>query len=317
MKSAALSYISRWATSVALIVIIMVRVDFSALKQTLLGADIWVYPAGILIAILSQIIATLKWRTFLPVSSFAKLLQLNLISQFYLFLIPSTLTGDVTRALKIDDVQQDLTDAHASIFLDRLIGLLSLLVMMIMVSVLTSEPRIASIFFSISCVLVSIGISVWIISRVLRNKRASDSNQRFMARVKQTPYIGRIIDVVPVGVSKLSPSNSLQGISYGVAFQLAMSLYLYVCFAALSIDVPFVDCVILNLASQVASFVPAGIGGIGIRDVSIVGVAQILGYTGTAMWAGVLVGYPVILSIVLLGYVLDIRWKRLARGSNT
>lgn len=89
-----------------------------------------------------------------------------------------------------------------------------------------------------------------------------------------------------------------------------MTLFLFMCFKSSNIEVSIVDCLIMNLTSQIASLVPIGIGGIGIRDLSIVGVAELLGYPTAAIWAGVIVGYPVILTIVIAGYIFDVRWNK-------
>lgn len=165
-----LLYAAKWLFSILLIVVIGFRIDFGLLLVTLTRIPWWSFPVGLFLAIMSQILATLKWQIFLPNGSFKRLFELNLISQFYQFLLPSSLTGDFTRALKINGLYEDLEDAHSSIIVDRVTGVFSLISLLTICALLTDSHQVGLLFLTSVGTLVSIACFSIILGHRLKLK---------------------------------------------------------------------------------------------------------------------------------------------------
>jgi len=98
-----------------------------------LGQADWRYLlAGLLLFIISLVIRAYRWlvliRSLDPQVSFARLLRLYFVGQFFNTFLPSAFGGDVVRALELTQ-DTDSSAAIGTVLLDRMTGLLVLFVM--------------------------------------------------------------------------------------------------------------------------------------------------------------------------------------------
>ena len=54
---------------------------------------------------------------------------------------------------------------------------------------------------------------------------------------------------------------------------------------------------------------PIGIGGVGIKDVSFVSMMGILGIASEKVIAATLIGYPIVLLFVFVGWMISLRYN--------
>ncbi len=125
------AYWIKWIISISLLIVIFIKIDIDYFYKafTIVGWQYYVFL--IIISLVLQLISALKWQFFLPDHSFVELFKLCLISFFYSFLLPSSLTGDATRAIKTDKKDKGNTVVFTSIFFDRWLGLYSIIIIML------------------------------------------------------------------------------------------------------------------------------------------------------------------------------------------
>ena len=120
-------YWLKWIFSLTLIVCVFYKVDFNALQDGFKLITWWYYPISILFFILLQLISTKRWKLFLPNNKFKELLKLNFIAQYYAFIIPSSITGDVTKAVQVNKNNNSNSNIISGLIIDRWIGFICLI----------------------------------------------------------------------------------------------------------------------------------------------------------------------------------------------
>jgi len=102
------------------------------LRRTFLRIDLWVFAATLGIFIFGQIIIGLRWWLLLRTQSvfikFWVAVRLHFLGLFYNNFMPSSVGGDLVRAWYVSRHTDRRFEAVLSVFVDRLIGLLSTLI---------------------------------------------------------------------------------------------------------------------------------------------------------------------------------------------
>lgn len=102
------------------------------LKQIFVQMNLWIFAATLGIFVLSQILVALRWWLLLRTQSifirFWAAVRLHLLGLFYNNFMPSSVGGDLIRAWYVTRHTDKKFAAALSVFVDRMIGLLSTLV---------------------------------------------------------------------------------------------------------------------------------------------------------------------------------------------
>jgi len=112
-------------------------------------ASLWQLLAGQAAAHLLQVTAVLasgvlvgsfKWRLLLPAEPFGRLLRLNMAAIFYSLIVPGQVGAEMIKAYQLGRGRIDAETIAASVVLDKITGLLSLLALGAVGTLLTSSP---------------------------------------------------------------------------------------------------------------------------------------------------------------------------------
>jgi len=102
------------------------------LKQIFAQMNLWIFAAALGIFVLSQILIGLRWWLLLRTQSifirFWAAVRLHFLGLFYNNFMPSSVGGDLIRAWYVTKHTDKTFEAALSVFVDRIIGLLSTLV---------------------------------------------------------------------------------------------------------------------------------------------------------------------------------------------
>lgn len=137
-----------------------------ALLWQLLASQSWDVLVGFgAIQFLAVAVATVKWRVLLPHEAFGLLLRLNMVAQFYSLIVPGQLGAEAIKAYQLGRGRPEAETIAASVILDKITGLLSLLAFGLFGSLTTELPigqALSTTFAAASAtiVIVLIGIRV-------------------------------------------------------------------------------------------------------------------------------------------------------------
>ena len=167
MKKAALTAIQVCVTLGILFFVFRDPAKRAEMAAALKGADsVWLF-IGIAVYGLAEIVACIRWQTLLRVQgiviNWRRVFSLNMIGLFFSFLIPGDTGGDVVKLFYVlKETAGQRTVAVLSVLVDRLIGLIALVVLAAALTVthwtwLTGTPQTAQ-FVWLVFIILGVGI---------------------------------------------------------------------------------------------------------------------------------------------------------------
>lgn len=218
--------------------------------------------------LLNIIISSYRLKTITKSNlSLWELSKINLIGCFFNIFLPSTIGGDTARAIKLSkkNEKSNTLDSFLSVFLDRILGIISLLFLGIF-SVLICFQSIPQEFRKIIVILSSALLLILITLLFV----LLYSNLKFLRSYKLTKNININLTSLKQTVQKVKP---ILKSSYGKIFLLAVVMHIissfenFILLWGIGISIsPFYIFIVYSILSIVL-MIPISIGGLGIRDV--------------------------------------------------
>ncbi|HCE42147.1 MAG TPA: hypothetical protein DET40_01195 [Lentisphaeria bacterium] len=254
---------------------------------------------------------TLKWKLLLPQYRFSQMFRLNLIGRYYSLLLPGQLFGDVAKGVILGRLDRDYEKVAASIVMDKLTGLAGMLLVALLG--LLSADRIVSVNTT-TAVVAAIAVCLLLIFALRLNP---DSG--LVAKMESATR-GKAVFAVLAKLFSAWHSYSgrklilLACILLGVFYQLIGVLIIMLFAGSLDIVLPFVDwCWIVGILG-IALFIPLTIGGIGIREGTLIGVLGCLGIAVEQALALSFADFGLYIVFALVGGVLHLKSFNNAEG---
>lgn len=254
--------------AVALLGWLLWRADVASLWRLLAGQNPADLAAAAALAFLGLIVGTFKWRLLLPAEDFGRLLRLNLAANFYALVVPGQVGVEVIKAYQLGRGRIDAETIAASVVLDKITGLLSLLALGMLGTVLTSLPfaqalrlSVAALFFGVVAVLFGLRIPVLRALAVSGGARFQGCFQSLERPVR------RYILFIEAWCDYLSrPGRLWASLASGLLQQAIYIALIILLSRQLGFELPAVEwCWIFALAST-AAVLPISLGGLGVRE---------------------------------------------------
>jgi len=132
-KSKYISYLLRFIVAGTALYLAFRGENFSEVVEVLLGLNLWVFAVAMGIYIIGQLIFVARWSLLLKVQSikigFWPAVRLHLLGLFYNNCLPGAIGGDLPRAWYVTKHTDKKLEAALSVFVDRVIGLIGMLIM--------------------------------------------------------------------------------------------------------------------------------------------------------------------------------------------
>ena len=184
--------------------------------------------------------------------------------------LPSTIGGDVVRALMISDYfAGDGARARAVslVFVDRLVGMLALCTPPILLGVVWNRSALGA--YALAGAL-SLALVTWQLTRVLT----------FAARLVPTrfPRARAFFAALPEGVASVPVGPRLEGFCWSAAYQLCVGTFFELVASKWGSDLRYHEAIWVGLpVAMLLTVIPLSIGGLGVREGLFVGV---FGFSG-------------------------------------
>jgi len=128
-----ISYVVRFGIAGGALYLALRGEDLGQVAEVLLGLNLWVFATAIAIYVIGQLIFVARWRVLLKVQSitigFFPAVRLHFLGLFYNNCLPGAIGGDLPRAWYVTKHTDKKLEAALSVFVDRAIGLIGMLIM--------------------------------------------------------------------------------------------------------------------------------------------------------------------------------------------
>lgn len=279
MKKSTVKLITKLIITLILLYIFLLKTNISEIIDNISQISFKSIILVVLLFFLAHFINTLKWLFLLPRYKYILLIKFNFIGLYYSLILPGQLSGEVIKAYKLGKGKTDAAKVAASVFIDKITGIIGLLIVGILGIIFTNREIPKSIVYT-SLFMVCVCFAVLIIIRI---NTISNTIKCFLCYISKriTFFNNLVLQFLKLIEAWKDYAKSIKYITIniiiGIIYQL-IAVYIHYIFAnELGIYLNFLDwCWIYGIVS-IALFLPITIGGIGLREGSFI---SILGWLG-------------------------------------
>ncbi len=286
--------IAKLAVSAGVLVFLARRVEMAATARALADVRAPFFVVALALYMAGQLLCARKWALLANAlgfrRSYADYARFYYVGMFVNLHAPSTIGGDVARALALgDDGRRGL--AATSVLADRASGLFVLVLIgvtaLVFLPTYGLPPAISAIAAALALALF---LGWWSAPRLAR----------------LLPRAHRVRRVVERDLAPLWSDRGLLGrvASLAAVFHLGEAGIEYCIARALGLDVPYAYCVLLHPAVSILAAVPVSIAGLGIREGGYVFFLERIGVPAAAALAFGLLWFAVVVLGALPGGIL-------------
>lgn len=253
-------------------------------------------------------ISVYRWKLLLPDMRFGRLMSVTFVGYFYSAILPGQIAGEVIKAYRLGKGRSDAEKIAASVLVDKVIGLLGLLVVASIGLMIShySIPVEISLSIALCSLIIFIGLfSLRIPFFCLLIAALLEKIADHWPRIKC--YVLRINRVLDAWESYLTkPLRLLYALMLAVVLHMICVWVIILFSFELEIDLAFADwCWIFGFVS-VAVLLPISVGGIGIREGAFAGALSLHGVPIEKSIALSLVFFSITLMGALIGALLEL-----------
>ncbi|HQA04148.1 MAG TPA: lysylphosphatidylglycerol synthase transmembrane domain-containing protein [Thermodesulfovibrio thiophilus] len=237
----------RLIISVSLIFYLFYKVDIIHVANSLILINPLFFLLASFLYILSSYISTLRWKIFISNSELttSKLFSIYLIGSFFNIALPGTVGGDIVKVFMIKE-KTGVTEALASVFIERYTGLAALLIIgfgffCLFYGEIPKQPLIWTVPLSFFAFIIGTAFLLWI------------SNFKFFKTFRD--YI-----------LSFQRKQIIQALVYSLGVQIIVILSVYVIFIGLNLSISFFKVAIFLPIIILITMLPISISGTGVRE---------------------------------------------------
>ena len=264
----------RLIVAVALTTYILYRSDPSAVLSAAAGADLSLIALAVLLALVDRALMAYRWIALLCIvdradrPSLARLLEIFFVSTFLGTFLPASVGGDAVRAYSLSRDRVSGSEAVASVFMDRMLGVASLLLLGVagiaLAPGLRSNAAVVSALAvtGVVCALTlatifSLRTGAWVAAtaRLVPLRRARQMADGIVAAVQRYRHFhGELTGVLLASVA-VQVLRIVQAYCLGRAVGITAGLPVYFAFVPLILLVMLLPITINGLGTSQAAFV--------------------------------------------------------------
>lgn len=294
--------------SMGLLAIVLSTVDLHTLPALLVQTHPGWLAAAFALTLLRQWIAALRWDLMLRakglVVGIGRLVRYTFVSAFYNLVLPTSLGGDVVRVLLVARRIGSSRDALASVYVERLIGFVTLILLAIAALALApSGLRSPGTVSAVALVFCGLLVVVLASFSVPSSWLGSDQGgPRWLSALR-----GRLARVHATVRAYRDQPKVLGGCAaWSLLYQFGAVLSIYLLGIALGIDLSLVDYLVLVPLVAVVTMLPLTISGIGLREGAYVLYLNSAGVDSASALLLSLLTFTINLLLGMLGGLIDL-----------
>jgi hypothetical protein len=309
MKKSTFILLLKSLVAVVLLGWFLYRSDIGKVVQTLASLSVLTCFLSTLLIITAVYVNSIKWSFILPEHPLPKLFQLNLIGQYYSIVLPGQLGGEAAKAYLLGKGQRDAERVLASILLDKITGVLALFLIGVIGLVFTTEVLPAGLVW-----ILLLGIAVGVValfsfrSGVLYRWVSKSIGDLRRKKNKLEGLLGKISRLVDEWhLYSKRPTLLFTSILIGAFYQIIGVLINMLLSGEVGIHLGFLDWCWIQAIMSLVLLLPITVGGLGVREGSLVGILGWIGITSERALAFSLSLSGLVIIMAVIGGISDYR----------
>ena len=267
-----LSFFLRIAVSIGLIGYMLTRLDLENMARFLRRADVGLVLLTLVTVFMDRALMVARWMKLIDALDIRvpamRVVKIFFLSTFFGSFLPSGVGGEAVRAVSFSRLTERGVESIASVVMDRLLGLLSMLLMgLLSLTVfyrVYPHPALLGVVVAL-VIAVVVGLAL-VLSRSMHAKVVSGGKEGWLSRAAQA--MGRYRDRIgSLGVVLL--------LSLGVQFLRVLQAYLLS--EAMDLATPFIYFLCFIPPILVVTMLPISVGGWGTTNVAYVALFSQVG----------------------------------------
>lgn len=277
--------------SAAIIGFIFYKFEMSSVLNTILSANIGLLVAALVMQILSQSVAAYRWSLIMGLLKFDHPFSFYFRSYFKgsLFnqVLPTSIGGDAYRIAEVSANGGLVKEAFYGVFIDRVVGLVGLLLLNLAANLIESNLLPKEVFWSINIVLI-LGIVGLVVLLLIRKVTLFDRykiTRIFYQLSNRFRFIYR------------TPKRISQQMGLSILTHLLSMVCIFGIGHSVGINEPLVTYLVLIPPAILLTILPISFAGWGVREGALVALFLLIGIDQTQVLAmSLLYGFILILS---------------------
>lgn len=313
MNRATLKYVAKLIFSVAIILFIIRKIDWTTFNDLINRADPFLIVLAFILIIAERVWAAFKWRVLLSVRTTGtrnvpmwNLFCIYSIGAFWGLFLPSSLSTDVVRGYYLHKELKDSALAAASVIVDRMLGLFSLLFLCV-VSVLLFNPVFGR---QMTMFVLVLSVIVGLLAVIAHLEFIPDYLEKKFVFFSGRPLGQKLMAMHRAFLSfKKHPALMLKSFGYALVLQFIRVIAIYVTAKAFAVEAEFVKFFLVVPATVMLIMVPISVGGLGVREGAFVGLFSLVGVPVTEAFAISVTNSIMVTIIALSGGVIYLAYR--------
>ena len=268
-------WVIKCAVSIFFVAYVIRKLDIYALWLNIKNYPVYLLIVALLLMILNVLVGAVSLHALYKNESIWDMFAITLKSSFYSLILPGQSLGESTKILMMSSEKGKLSQRISAVFVDKLLNVYALFVLGTVGSFFTKsiESKVIKLLFGISALgLTILGVigsnvrSCTLIERKVDNSFASFPKLKNSLKKGINIWIGYITDKKGMMISMLC----------GFIYHIIISLVYWVLARGLALHISLLDIYWINGLLTFILLFPISIGGLGIREVSLVGMLGLL-----------------------------------------
>ncbi len=254
----------------------MIFLKWEEIIKVILRANLNILALAFLLHLIGLLISVFRWNLLLKAIGIKKgltnLLVIYWVSLFYNLFLPTSIGGDVVRVYDLSFTTGKLEKSLASVVMDRLTGMIVLLIIGLWALLFNVKLYNAHLlFWTIAFLVFFLSLFIMLIYKKPRKIFYLLMPSKILNFFKKK--LNKYID--SFNYYKINPKALIIAMFYGALLQINVIIYFFLIGKALKIKLDFVYyCAVIPII-QIITLIPVSLSGIGIREAAMITILKI------------------------------------------
>ena len=266
-----MSNLIKLVISVAIVSFLIYKLDFQAVWQNIIHASFGLIAAALVMQLLSQSLAAYRWYLIMDILKFPHSFIFYLKSYFKgsLFnqVLPTSIGGDAYRIAEVSANGGLVKEAFYGVFIDRIVGLLGLLLLNLSANLIESELLPPGLFMTINLIILAAIFGLFILMAI--HKFAMFDRYKITRLFFELSHRFRFIYKTPKRIA--------EQLGLSILIHLFSMLALFGIGHSLGINEPLVTYLVLIPPAILLTILPISFAGWGVREGALIGLFLLIG----------------------------------------
>lgn len=260
--------ILKLGVGIALLVFLVTKADIYQISHLIGSSNRWYILIAILVYVFTVVVISLRWKLLLTVNGMdvplQKLASFYLVGLFVNNFLPTSIGGDVVRVLDLARENGRKTESLASVVVERLVGLLALVLLVLVASLLVVGEESNPYILALDGVLLGF---LGVLAIFFFYHKASEALEGWFSRFPLFRPGMKLSNLYgSVRIYQGSKGVLLAVLGLSALYQGMMMTLAYAVNLALGLGIPFAYFVLFVPVVAIVSMIPVSINALGVRE---------------------------------------------------